>query len=452
MKHKRLWTVFLAVMMAAALPGCGGKDSADSKETSELTSAQSTDTESTSAETENGTDEIGGSSANGAEGTDDSSSKNDSGPENSKSESSKSESSKSESSSGSAEQGGSSGSETDALYQKVDISQGDHRDDFAGAYRALGGFLNGWKNKSRDDILKYTDLDHYVDMMALMYQNGFGAFGEDSDTPKTPEEIHELLLDKMFEGMEEEPLKSYTVLRSAFAPHMVKSYNENLDEMRDEIKDKRNESDLTEEDKKQIEQAEELLRSYPPVDKVYIFDTELNASEKEQEYLYCACVNGKWQVSLGMISPMSDYLNKARITSANSAAKSVHNAGQAALTDMDAEDRNLKLLEGTYTFKGSDFSGLTVPADGEKKEDLLKILKYKIYVYFNDITDLEQISFSIKNGSVECIAVQKGTVIDVMTGNENPSFGTYPNYVPSDGSKTFKTLDEALTFAKRTDG
>lgn len=441
MKHKRLLTVFLAVMMAAALPGCGGKDSADSKETSELTSAQSTDTESTSAETENGTDEIGGSSANGAEGTDDGSSKNDGGSENSKSESS-----------GSAEQGGSSGSETDALYQKVDISQGDHRDDFAGAYRALGGFLNGWKNNSRDDILKYTDLDQYIDMMALMYRNGFDAFGDDSDTQKTPEEIHESLLDEMFEGMEEEPLKSYTVLRSAFAPHMVKSYNENLDEMRDEIKEKRNESDLTEEDKKQIEQAEELLRIYPSIDKVYIFDTELNASEKKQDYLYCACVNGKWQVSLGMISPMSDYLNKARITSANSAAKSVHIAGQSALTDMDAEDRNIKLLEGTYTFKGSDFSGLTEPADGEKKEDLLRILKYNMYLYFNDIVDLEQISFSIKSGSVECIAVQKGTVIDVMTGNENPLFGTYPNYVPSDGSKTFKTLDEALTFAKRTDG
>ena len=83
-----------------------------------------------------------------------------------------------------------------------------------------------------------------------------------------------------------------------------------------------------------------------------------------------------------LIPAMLGYIKKSKITSANSAAKSVLTAAASAITDMDAAD-----ISGcrpgnisTFTSSFSEVTSKGSSADG--------VFWFKIYSYFNDIKKL----------------------------------------------------------------
>lgn len=113
-----------------------------------------------------------------------------------------------------------------------------------------------------------------------------------------------------------------------------------------------------------------------------------------------------------LIPAMLGFIKKSKITSANSAAKSIFTAAQSALTDMDTEDfYNTGKFTGEFTYKDCESSFTSGLAGGSNKTstaDMLPVFQSKVYNYFTDITKLSGVGFSIKSGSCEAVVVVNG--------------------------------------------
>ena len=115
-----------------------------------------------------------------------------------------------------------------------------------------------------------------------------------------------------------------------------------------------------------------------------------------------------------LIPAMLGFIKKSKITSANSAAKSIFTAAQSALTDMDTEDTyNTGVWTNTFFIddcKGSFTSNAGAGAGTGKTStaDMQKVFQQKVYNYFTDITKLSAVAFSIKSGSCDGVAVANG--------------------------------------------
>lgn len=84
-----------------------------------------------------------------------------------------------------------------------------------------------------------------------------------------------------------------------------------------------------------------------------------------------------------LVPAMLGYIKKSKITSANSAAKSIFTGAQSALTDMDAEDRNNSLpmnvaSEVTWAINSTGTTGTTAT----------DVFKKKVEQYFADYSKL----------------------------------------------------------------
>ena len=126
------------------------------------------------------------------------------------------------------------------------------------------------------------------------------------------------------------------------------------------------------------------------------------------------CRKGEWKIDffISFLSSMLDTLSRSQQTIANTNAKSVYNAINSALTDMDCEDYKIDQLKSSYVWKGSDFekyadAGSAKPKDNSNLEELLK---YKIAMYYSDVTKLAEIRPTIEKGCCTAIIVvtQKG--------------------------------------------
>ena len=115
-----------------------------------------------------------------------------------------------------------------------------------------------------------------------------------------------------------------------------------------------------------------------------------------------------------LIPAMLGFIKKSKITSANSAAKSIFTAAQSALTDMDTEDTyNTGVWTQTFFCDGgaASFNKTAGSAAGTGKTstaDMQKVFRQKVYNYFTDITKLSAVAFSIKSGSCDGVAVANG--------------------------------------------
>lgn len=105
-----------------------------------------------------------------------------------------------------------------------------------------------------------------------------------------------------------------------------------------------------------------------------------------------------------LVPAMLGYVKKSKITSANSAAKSIYTAAQSALTDLDTMDIDI------YSFTGwTETSKLSaVPAAPAGSTDVDVNFKYKVYTYFEDITALDAFSIYVSGGSCEGVGVVDG--------------------------------------------
>jgi hypothetical protein len=157
--------------------------------------------------------------------------------------------------------------------------------------------------------------------------------------------------------------------------------------------------------------------------------------------MYVRKEDGAWKVDMLAFS-LIGYVQKSKITSANANAKSLYNAFNSSLADMDVENEDTMKLNGIYTFKGSDFENLK-----EKNTTGMEKLKQKVFSYFSDITKIEEVSFRIENGSCVATAVKpaKGAVFDIHSDGEVQTYGAYPKMVTVDSIKEVKSTKDLVT-------
>lgn len=108
-----------------------------------------------------------------------------------------------------------------------------------------------------------------------------------------------------------------------------------------------------------------------------------------------------------LVPAMLGYVKKSKITSANSSAKSIFTAAQSALTDMDTEDVINIYAEDGWKQDTKLTAAPTQPTATEKT-DFDKVFQYKVWTYFNDITELTAFEISVAGGSCDAVAVVNG--------------------------------------------
>ena len=139
-----------------------------------------------------------------------------------------------------------------------------------------------------------------------------------------------------------------------------------------------------------------------------------------------------------LVPAMMGYVKKSKITSANSAAKSIYTGAQSALTDLNAEDA---VLTGLNTFKGNGASvkgTYTAPADNANADVKFK---YRIYVYFTDLSKLTDAVVALDdNYNVTGVGVQ----------DKNNYLGSHPKQMTVDqyDKITGPTAAKACSYAK----
>lgn len=145
-----------------------------------------------------------------------------------------------------------------------------------------------------------------------------------------------------------------------------------------------------------------------------------------------------------LVPAMLGYVRRSKITTANNAAKSVYNALNVAMVEMEAYDLPPQQLENRdIDTTGADvFAQKDYPMPGGPTNDyntLLNILYAKVCNYFYDVGKLDSISFRLRESG--CIG----------TGVINGRYpGTYPLAITVDDYRQRRgtwTSQNALAFA-----
>ena len=399
MRQKRICAVLAALMTAASLlTACAGKDSSAADGT-----ASTADTAQTTESTDAASDETGTAAVTGETGTD--------GSQNKAPDTEPSGTAKTEAGTGSS---GKTGTEPAAsgITEFASVPQSGTGKE---AYDALIRFL---------DACKAGDAGRIIDSANLAAAVGI---------PDVPD---------LTEAAKQMKIESYSVGRCAENKVVLEQYREYRAEALESV------AKMEAEQKKQFEQYLEFM---PEIDGVWVFETETDpplSSKSSPTLMYVIHTNGTWKVDLSVVSAMNGYVGKSKITSANSAAKSVYLAFMSALTDADAEETvDIRKLDGQYSFKGSDFEGLTDPKSVTDRKTLLEQVKYSVSKYFPEITKLTALEIVIKDGSVSAIAVAKGEMTDGLTGRTTLVYGTYPNRMTKEKLEEHPTIGQALKYA-----
>ena len=131
-----------------------------------------------------------------------------------------------------------------------------------------------------------------------------------------------------------------------------------------------------------------------------------------------------------LVPAMLGYVKKSKITTANTTAKSIYNAFNSSLTDMDSMDVKIKNLDGNGTIdactldgKGWDTISIVDKASANANSNsMVNMLKYKVNTYFTDIIKVSEFEVYINQGGA-CVAA----------GAMNGAYpGGYPNPVTVD--------------------
>lgn len=403
MRQKKFCAALAALMTAASLlTACAGKESS-------AAGTATADTAQTTESTAGSADETGTAAETGETGTDGSRT------EGTAADTAQSGSAETAAKTGTSGKSGESSTEpaVSGITEYASVpSSGEGKE----AYDALIHFLEACKAGDTDVILSSSNL------------------GTADGLPNAPD---------VRAAAKELKLDSYSVGRCAENKVIAEQYREYRAEALESLQK------LSGEER---QQAELLMKMLPEVDRVWVFDVNAAfsaASKPSDSPMYVMRTGGKWQVDLSILSAMSGYVGKSKIASANSSAKQVMKAFNTALIDADAEDAvSIMQLDGRYTFKGSDFSGLTDPASVTDRKTLLQHIKYKVQMYFPKITDLTAMEVQIREGSVEAVAVAQGDMTDGVTGRKTLVYGTAPKAMQKDKLEEHLTIGQALEYAK----
>ena len=143
-----------------------------------------------------------------------------------------------------------------------------------------------------------------------------------------------------------------------------------------------------------------------------------------------------------LIPAMLGYIKRSKITNANSAAKQIDTACASAITDLDAEDRDITELDDVTWDEDTLEDWPTTTS-----EDVVPRFQYKLFTYFNDIMELTEVQLDFgelgdgsSNGNVQAVAVRNG----IYPGTY-PHQMTVDDYDEHEPTATADVIDYALT-------
>ena len=128
-----------------------------------------------------------------------------------------------------------------------------------------------------------------------------------------------------------------------------------------------------------------------------------------------------------LIPAMLGYIKKSKITSANSAAKSVLTAAASAITDMDAADIS-KCRPSDISNFSSSFAEVT-----SKGTDADGVFWFKIYSYFNDIKKLDVQISDFKTTGCKYVGVIDRSGYPGCAGNHQFDVDDYEAFTKTTG-------------------
>ncbi|MBQ8922569.1 MAG: hypothetical protein IJ060_10510 [Oscillospiraceae bacterium] len=137
------------------------------------------------------------------------------------------------------------------------------------------------------------------------------------------------------------------------------------------------------------------------------------------------------------------YRLKTEIATSNSCAKSIYTGVQSALTDMNAEDADMSGLKGqTFNYTSRDFQFDGPPQRDASAEEKFR---YRVYIYFTDITKMDNISISLSEYcEVQCVAVKR-----TEDKYDTEVYGTHPHQLTIDDFDSINSMNDAVAYAKR---
>ncbi|GEM_PF-6177250 len=204
-----------------------------------------------------------------------------------------------------------------------------------------------------------------------------------------------------------EPIASYEIGEGIRDDALLEKLNAKNKEMRESAAEARAERD----DPNDLALLDLVVTLFEPVDVLYAFPAALTAengaAERKGTY-YALCRGGKWTVDIG-VTDLVFRMDTNRQKTVNAAARTVSNAFNSALTDLDVRDAHTELLTGDHIFSGTDFEGLQkVSFDQNSDRDtLIAALKYQVSTYMNGIAAVDGIAVHIENGVCTCTAISR---------------------------------------------
>lgn len=320
-----------------------------------------------------------------------------------------------------------SGDEQSDTEKSEDVSDADRK----AAQAVLETFLDSAMKGDREKMLSVTNFDAYTE--------GMKRFLEEDDADDM-EDLVAAILETFghYDGFE--------ILSCARDEDERKEYNEYIQRNITDLDDEIAEMDTSDPDYEESKAFIEWIKTvFVPYEDMLVFTVRTTAGdEADEDEISIAKIGGEWIMDVNFMDTMAGYVEESESVAAAVTAKSLYNAINASLVDIDAENATendvLKLLEGEYQFSGDDFEDVKQVDEPKTKEEAVETLKYKITVYFSDVTELTELKFEVKDGC--CTATAVG-----FEGEDDIVYAGYP--ADSDSEEGFASLDEAFEAAKK---
>ena len=137
-----------------------------------------------------------------------------------------------------------------------------------------------------------------------------------------------------------------------------------------------------------------------------------------------------------LVPSMLGYVKKSKVSAANSNAKSLFDAAATALVEIDSESHTVG--GGDYTQSAKYTKPTSAPAAGDVTSSSQDYIWWKVYNYFNGITDLSATGFRITDAAVTGAYTYDGAYV-----------GAYPKGTTTDNASktTAPTAADVLGYA-----
>lgn len=271
----------------------------------------------------------------------------------------------------------------------------------------------------------------------------------------------EIIEDLNEEGPSKQTILSFEISEGKEEPELMEKCNKYLEELRASAAEAmaagvQDENGQPEEAMTAEEYAalEFVLPYFEPVTDLYSFEISVNirtvrtaadesgivkeetTESTETDTLYVFRSGGKWNVDIGAIRLGIALMEASERTEINRAARTVYNAYNSALCDLDTQGVNVTMYDGTHILPAALYQNLT-PNETEPGAQL----RYLAAQYAPEIAEYKEIAFYIKDGCCVCTAVS-------IEKDGELKYSLYP--IRDDGNdNAFASIEEAIEAEKR---